>query len=295
MKYEDATAFRQALEQRLKDRVGGDGAHLARERKRVAFDRLLARLVAVADKRWMLKGGFALDLRLPERARSTRDIDIEWRAEEAELLDALLDAANHDAGDFFVYAIEKAGVPEDRLGGSHRFRVSASLGGRPFESFVLDVDIRAGDVVAAEPLLTGDFLGFAGIEPVQVDTVPLELQVGEKLHAYTRVYEGGRGSTRPKDLIDLALIAELSELDAAVLRREIDVIFELRGTHARPKTLPSPPGEWSVPFRRLAKEVGAPEELATGHEEAAALLDPVLSDTVAAGRWDPEQRQWLSE
>lgn len=294
MKYEDATAFRQALEQRLKDRVGGDGARLARERKRVAFDRLLARLVAVADKRWMLKGGFALDLRLPERARSTRDIDIEWRAEEAELLDTLLDAANHDAGDFFVYAIETAGEPEDRLGGSHRFRVSASLGGRPFESFLLDVGFRAGDGVATESLLTGDFLGFAGIKPVEVDTVPLELQVAEKLHAYTRVYEGGRGSTRPKDLIDLALIAELSALDAAVLHREIEAIFELRGTHTQPKALPSPPGEWSVPFRRLAKEVGAPEDLATGHEEAAALLDPVLTGKIATGKWDPKQRRWIS-
>lgn len=134
MKYEDATAFRQALEQRLKDRADGDGARLARDRKRVAFDRLLARLLAVASRQWLLKGGFALDLRLTTRARSTKDIDIEWRAGEEELLNALLDAASHDAGDFFTFAIERAGVPEDRLGGSHRFRVSASLAGRPFET-----------------------------------------------------------------------------------------------------------------------------------------------------------------
>ena len=42
-----------------------------RDRKRVAFDRLLARLAATAPDRWLLKGGFALDLRLAERARST--------------------------------------------------------------------------------------------------------------------------------------------------------------------------------------------------------------------------------
>ena len=76
MKYEDATAFRQALEQRLKDRADGDGARLVRDRKRVAFDRLLARLLAVANRQWLLKGGFALDLRLTARARSTKDIDI---------------------------------------------------------------------------------------------------------------------------------------------------------------------------------------------------------------------------
>jgi hypothetical protein len=221
VRYEDPTAFRQALEQRLKDRADGDGARLVRDRKRVAFDRLLARLLAVASNQWLLKGGFALDLRLTTRARSTKDIDIEWRAGEEDLLDTLLDVASHDAGDFFVFAIERAGVPEDRLGGSHRFRVSASLARRLFETFQLDVGFRADDPLETETLRTEDLLGFAGIKPVEVDAVPLELQVAEKLHAYTRTYEGERKSTRPKDLVDLALRSRLvfrevlSEMDPA--------------------------------------------------------------------------------
>jgi Nucleotidyl transferase AbiEii toxin, Type IV TA system len=292
VRYQDATAFRQALEQRLKDRADGDGARLVRDRKRVAFDRLLARLLAVAPRQWLLKGGFALDLRLAARARSTRDIDIEWRADEEELLDSLLDAASHDAGDFFAFAIERTGELEDRLGGSHRFRASASLAGRPFENFLLDVGFRADDALGTETLRTEDLLSFAGIEPVEVDAVPLELQVAEKLHAYTRTYEGGRTSTRPKDLIDLALISELSQLDAASLRREIETIFALRGTHSAPKALPSPPAEWAAPFRRLAREVGVPDELAAGHRDAADLLDPILSGDITAGRWDPARRRW---
>lgn len=292
MKYEDAAAFRQALEQRLKDRAGGDGARLARDRKRVAFDRLLARLLAVADKQWLLKGGFALDLRLADRARSTKDIDIEWRADEGELLDALVDTASHHAGDFFVFTIEKAGAPEDQLGGSYRFRVSAFLAGRPFESFLLDVGFRADGAQITETLQTEDLLGFAGIEPVEVDAVPLELQIAEKLHAYTRTYAGGRMSTRPKDLIDLALISELSHLDATTLHHEIETIFALRETHAAPSALPFPPDEWAAPFRRLATEVGAPSELAAGHRAAATLLDPILSSQVVAGTWDRTRRHW---
>ena len=293
MRYEDAIAFRQALEQRLKDRADGDGARLARDRKRVAFDRLLTRLLSVANGQWLLKGGFALDLRLTARARSTKDVDIEWRAGEEELLDALLDAASHDAGDFFSFAIERAGAPEDRLGGSHRFRVSASLAGRPFETFLLDVGFRADNEPRAETLCTEDLLGFAGIEPVEVDAVALELQIAEKLHAYTRTYEDGRTSTRPKDLIDLALIAELSHLDAAILRREIDTIFALRDTHSAPKAVPSPPAEWATPFRRLANEVGVPGELAAGHRDAAALLDPILKGEIATGRWDRTRQRWV--
>lgn len=295
MKYRDETAFRQALQQRLKDRADGDGALLLRNRKRIAFDRLLARLLAVAREQWVLKGGFALDLRLAARARSTKDVDIEWRAEETELLDILLDAANYDAGDFFEFAIETAGVPEGRLGGSHRFRVSASLAKRSFESFLLDIGFRSDNAVEAETLRTDDLLAFAEIEPVEVPAVPLELQVAEKLHAYTRVYEGGRTSSRTKDLIDLALIAELSQLDAAGLRREIDTIFELRGTHATPTSLPPPPAEWAGPFRQLAEEVGVPADLEAGRRDAAALVDPILSNEVGSGRWDSVRRRWVAE
>ncbi len=61
MRYPDAASFRQALEQRLKERSAGDGARPARDRKRVAFDRFLARLAAVTPDGWMLKGGFAID------------------------------------------------------------------------------------------------------------------------------------------------------------------------------------------------------------------------------------------
>jgi len=295
VRYRDATAFRIALEQRLKSRAAGDGARLARDRKRVAFDRLLARLLTVAEGQWLLKGGFALDLRLAARARSTKDVDIEWRAEESELLDTLLDVAGYETGDFFVFALERAGVPEDRLGGSHRFRVSASLAGRPFETFLLDVGLRSDDTGAAEILRTDDLLGFAGIEPVEVEAVPLELQVAEKLHAYTRTYEGRRASTRTKDLVDLMLIAELSTLDAAALRQEIETIFSLRKTHTVPTALPPPPADWQAPFRRLAEEVGVPIDLRAGHREVAALLDPILGNDVSEGHWDREQRRWLSE
>lgn len=292
MKYQDPASFRQALEQRLKDRADGDGALLARMRKRVAFDRLLVRLAAVAPEQWLLKGGFALDLRLSARARSTKDVDIEWRAENEELLDVLLDAAAHDAGDFFVLTIEGTDAPEDRLGGSHRFKVSTSLAGRPFESFVLDVGHRETQEIQSETLRTDDLLAFAGIEPVEVEAIALEVQVAEKLHALTRTYEGGRTSTRTKDLVDIVLISTLSSLDAENLKREIQEVFTKRGTHPVPYAVPPPPPDWDQPFLRLADEVGIPNKLAAGHRTAAAFLDPILSGEVTAGTWNPENQRW---
>jgi len=257
VRYETAAAFRRALEDRLKERSHHDGARLARLRKQVAFDRLLARLVRIAPDEWALKGGFALQLRMSDRARTTRDIDLAWQAHENELLDRLIEATIEDLGDFFSFRVERTTADPDRMGGAHRFRVGASLAGRLFETFLLDVGEWDGPTTGQpEALTTPDLLGFAGIEPVRVPAIPLTRQVAEKLHAYTRRYEGGRVSSRPKDLVDLALIAQLFALDAARLLLDLQEVFASRGTHDLPSDLPRPPGEWRVPYRQLAVEVG---------------------------------------
>ncbi|MEA3328001.1 MAG: nucleotidyl transferase AbiEii/AbiGii toxin family protein [Chloroflexota bacterium] len=49
---------------------------LSRLRKLVVFDRFLARLFQDQPDHWVFKGGFALQLRLGERARTTKDIDL---------------------------------------------------------------------------------------------------------------------------------------------------------------------------------------------------------------------------
>ena len=41
-----------------------------------AFERLLVRLELGAPGRWVVKGGMALEMRLGDRARSTRDLDL---------------------------------------------------------------------------------------------------------------------------------------------------------------------------------------------------------------------------
>ena len=92
MKYRTSVAFRTALEDRLKA-ARQDGVGLARLRKRVVFERLLARLHAVAPDAWVLKGGFALELRLGAQARTTKDIDVDWAIGEDEAVELLIEAA----------------------------------------------------------------------------------------------------------------------------------------------------------------------------------------------------------
>jgi len=294
MRYSDARAFRQALEQRLKDAAGGDDARLVNARRRLLFYRLLARVAATDRDRWLLKGGLALDLRLPERARATRDIDLDWQAPAEELSDAVIDIARHDAGDFLAFRVERSGAPPESLGGSRRFRVVADLAERPFDSFQLDIGLQRRPFHGRDWLTTPNVLGFADVEPPTVAAVPVEIQVAEKLHAYTRAYDGGRPSTRVKDLVDLVLIAGCLSLDADCLRAALERTFHARETHAIPGLLPAPPDEWRAPFRELAGTVDAPTEMSAAHAEAAAMLSPILGGAVKHGRWHPDRGRWVA-
>ena len=75
-RYKTAGAFRQSLEERLNQTSRNQGIDLVRLRRRVAFERLLARLFTTPHLRWVLKGGYAIELRFQNLARATKDIDL---------------------------------------------------------------------------------------------------------------------------------------------------------------------------------------------------------------------------
>lgn len=73
--YATAEAFRRALEDRLNEAAKTELIQVSRLRRQVAFDRLLARLFRIDPAAWVLKGGYALELRF-RSARATVDIDL---------------------------------------------------------------------------------------------------------------------------------------------------------------------------------------------------------------------------
>jgi hypothetical protein len=293
MNYETAAAFRRALEDRLRNQAVSTGAPLVRLRKMVAFDRLLARLQVADPSAWLLKGGYALQLRFGDRSRTTRDLDLLQKEPGADSWEWLLGAAEIDAQDWFEFQIARpVGIPGDEEPGGQRFTVQSRLDGRRFEDF--HVDVGTGDPVVepAEILETPGLLAFAGIEPVRVPAYPLSQQVAEKLHAYTRPFPKGQQSSRVRDLADILLIASEARLDGAKLREAIRQTFEVRSTHPIPQNLPTPPGTWSAPFRRLNDELKLGwEDLDQATGAARGFLTPILSST-ASGQWDPREWRW---
>jgi predicted nucleotidyltransferase component of viral defense system len=294
MKYATAAAFRAALDQRLPTVAREGDVSLPRLRRLVVFERLLARLLVVAPDRWVLKGGFALDLRLGDRARTTKDMDLARQDDEAAATADLLAAQAVDLGDYFVFAIERTGKLDALLeGAAVRYRVTAELAGRRFDGALLDVGFGDPPVPAPDYLPGPNLLGFAGFDPIAVPALPLEQHVAEKIHAYTRPYSGQRQSSRVKDLIDLVLIRSAAAFEAGRLRQAINTTFATRATHSPPTALPPPPQGWRQEYRTLANDVGLDTDVSSGHRLAAAFLDPVLGEDASdAVRWDPESGRW---
>jgi len=108
--FNSAADFRRSLETRLKNLSKGD--NLQRLRRKVAFDRLLARLFTSEEQQFFLKGGYAMELRL-KTARATKDIDLTSlkRVKDDDqllsniILEDLRQLAKQDLGDFFTYQI----------------------------------------------------------------------------------------------------------------------------------------------------------------------------------------------
>jgi hypothetical protein len=116
--------------------------------------------------------------------------------------------------------------------------------------------------------------------------------LGEKLHAYTLSYRAsGRRSTRPKDLVDILLIAASEPIDAKALRAALETTFSERQRHELPSSLPAPPADWAAPYSRLAIDVGVDAELMAAFTRAAAFLDPILAGR-SAGTWDAARERW---
>lgn len=262
-KYASATAFRVALEDRLKRLAQEENIDLQRVRRQAAFDRLLCRLFAKPESPWLLKGGYAMELRL-KTARTTRDIDValrqlpmpsrDWDANASTVLEALREVGQLDLEDFFTFVFGDAVQDLDAAPyGGARFPVDTRLAGRSFVKFHLDVS--TGDVLREpyESLSGRDWLGFAGVASTDFRAVSPEEQFAEKLHAYT-LPRLGRENTRVKDLVDLVLLIEQTTMNAARLPKAIRETFQRRKTHEIPPALAPPPASWSKPFAEMAVE-----------------------------------------
>ncbi|MFZ3385573.1 MAG: nucleotidyl transferase AbiEii/AbiGii toxin family protein [Candidatus Hydromicrobium sp.] len=261
-KYNDAASFRRALEDRLKNIAYEQSIPLDRLRRRVTFDRFLARLFESSspDQQWLLKGGYALELRFHGLARTTKDIDFSIphmkNPNENTIRELLQTEAKKDMSDWFQFYI---GLPirefNQTIYGGWRYPVEARVANRVFTKFHIDIGIGDAVISEAEWKKGDDILGFAGIKPICVAMLPVEQHFAEKIHAYSYPREK-RPFSRIRDLVDLVLIIEQGLPDKKLVISAIEATFKLRNTHDMPQALEIPPDILEDSYARMAQDCG---------------------------------------
>jgi hypothetical protein len=286
-KFKTATDFRKSLEARLQIIAIKTGEDLQRLRRKVAFDRFLARIFHKGAPGFYLKGGYAMELRIAH-ARATKDIDltcIHRVKTESELLEELIwndlqSLARIDLNDYFVYQIGKSQSDIDNAPyGGARYPITSLIDGKMFVGFQLDV---GADFLLTpiETISGGDWLKFCEIPTPTISMISIEQQFAEKLHAYT-LPRLDRPNSRAKDLIDMALLLDLRPLNQKEIFQTIIKVFEKRSTHPIPQQLDNPPAEWLPQFQAMAIECGLSPDMKSCFHKISNFYDNLINTYVS--------------
>lgn len=285
MTYSSLGAFRQALEQRLLTQSRETGTDLGRLRRRVVFERILVRLVTSQPGAWVVKGGMAVELRIGDSARMTKDLDLNLRtdsdnpSEAHKQLSAALAADPTSDGFLFSVAQPTELEPDEAGRPGWRFSISADLAGRNFATVRVDVVARTDELSATEVLHLESMLSFAGFENFEIESADVPQQFAEKIHAFTRPWED-RDNTRVKDLADVVLFIN-EGLDPAAALKSTRHVFSVRDTHPMPEELPDPPLFWNEDYPAFARELGLTQ---TSINQAMGTLRGFWANAWDAGR-----------
>ena len=144
------------------------------------------------ERRFLLKGGVAMELRLRLRARATRDVDVLVLTEdEADLIDTLQDALEEPYLDF---GFRIAGVQDIQHTPARRMDVKMTYRGRPWATLRLEASPPGAERTEAEEISAFSLaqLGLHG--PEQVACQSLRYQMATKLHAVTERSPSSRAS-----------------------------------------------------------------------------------------------------
>ena len=261
MTYETPRALRMALEQRLQSRSIATGVALDRLRRRVIFERVVTRLQVAQPEVWVLKGGMALEVRLRDDARLTKDIDLELRdevADAADLHSRVTDALSLDQiGDGFVLT---PGLPsrlteDDQETPTWRLSVAARLAGKPFGGLKLDIAPRTPGLTATDRVALPNSLDFAGVSTPIIAIIPVRRHAAEKFHAMLKDF-GDRENTRVRDLVDLVILIERELLQPSAVAQAVVEVWSERDGVDPPIELPRLPVGWPERYEALAAEHG---------------------------------------
>lgn len=219
---------------------------------------VLERAESVGSPRFFVKGGVALELRLRDRARATKDIDIVLRDPRADLADSLELALTGDP--YQGFSFRRKGQPLLLDNGAVNMEFAVTYRGQPWTSISVDIaraEVGEADVEWVDAIVLTDVFGVTG--PAQLPCLPLRFHVAQKLHGMTLPPRPGKQNERFRDLVDLLLMDAMITQDDNALREACELVFSTRHTHPWPPDLTAAPTHWARPFAELAKELELPD------------------------------------
>lgn len=251
----------------------------SRIRRKVIFQRVLARLQAADPGRWVLKGGMALETRLGDQSRTTKDIDLGSREqiETAEALhEELIAALSEDPDeDYFKLTVSKPKKLAADTSGQRTWRASVrtELAGKTFGSIPLDISGRSREIDHIDVVQLPNELEFAGIAGREIVVVDLHRHSAEKFHAISRSF-GDRENTRVRDLVDLTILSSLDKLDSIQLREMVKEVWTERESEDPPGSLPPFPSSWEERYETSIVDIGLE---VPGYQEAESQVRSIWS------------------
>ena len=258
----------------------------------VAIDRLLARLLEVAAPgQWVVKGGYANQLRRPNEARFTEDLDLK--------IDAAIETAPEllASGLRSILATTSATTSQPPR---HPWRAppaaasgsSSSHGSRaPSSSASRSMSVPRTSSSANSSLIypTQSSSGSAS-DGRGFPVYPINQHFAEKLHALTLPRDVE--NTRARDLIDLVWFVRRFTFRSDALAIACTATFERRATHSWPPVIDLPPDSWTRPYGVWRAELDLAEPTPAAAASALrSFLEPVYFG-VAGRSWDPAAREW---
>jgi hypothetical protein len=198
-----------------------------------------------------VKGGIALELRLPGKARATKDLDVGFRAEaRVDLVRVLEDAL---VTEFEGFSFRRAREPHVMPVGALRVEVAVQYAGGAWGRVVLDLNRHEGheEIEFVNALDLERLFGVTG--PDRVPVLSLPWHVAHKIHAVSRPSTPDHPNDRVQDAADLLLLQPLIT-DLAAVRRACQRVFWDRRTHPWPPAVALAP-TWAEPYARLADDL----------------------------------------
>ncbi|UNX54629.1 nucleotidyl transferase AbiEii/AbiGii toxin family protein [Georgenia sp. TF02-10] len=246
---------------------------------------------------WVLKGRTAVLARVND-ARHSKDVDLLSSLGDIDAaLEVLRAAAAVDLADHFRFVIRtvrpSGGAAKQPDVAGYRVQVDAYCGTRRCEAF--GVDLVTGSLMTTEPEVVRSSLPLEvpGLPPPTVRVYPVVDHIADKLAATQTVYTDGTRSSRPRDLVDLVVLARTQPVDGEKLHNAI-VAERLHRRLPATETFTVPPA-WATTYPPLAARTphcDGLNDLGAAVRLVAASLEPAMSGAAAGQRWAPAEMRW---